>query len=302
MLKPVGARLKRSIDSDLQDLPRGTKRKPSYPPIDCSTEGWSLDWKNILIEDRREPLVSIKNSGLVMASAYYNQGIHGALPEIYVRETVLDKLLLAQQYLQETHPGYRVQVWDGWRPISVQQALFDAYKATVCADASAWASPEEKRLFDLENRRTDADQAEFDRLATIKTQHFVSLPSDDPHCPSPHLTGGSVDVTIVDANGNPLDMGTEFDDFSDRAHTNYFEGQDSPIRDNRRLLFSVMTRAGFTNFPYEWWHFDFGNQFYEHKSKRDDPSCKMTASYGPVLSPTNQCSNRLVQIIPVIAQ
>jgi len=256
-----------------------------YCGIDCPPERWSLDWKTIPIQDTDEPLVSIGDSGLVVASAYYDQGIHGALPEIYVRETVLDKLLLAQQYLQETHPGYRVQVWDGWRPISVQQALFDAYKATVCADASAWASPEEKRLFDLGNRRTDADQAEFDRLATIKTQHFVSLPSDDPHCPSPHLTGGSVDVTIVDANGNPLDMGTEFDDFSDRAHTNYFEGQDSPIRDNRRLLFSVMTRAGFTNFPYEWWHFDVGNQFYVLRSQLADPSCTMTASYGPVLSP-----------------
>lgn len=248
---------------------------------------WSLSWKTIPIQDTGESLVSIGDSGLVVSSAYYDQGIHGALPEIYVRKGVLDKLLLAQQYLQETHPGYKVQVWDGWRPILVQQALFDAYKATLCADESAWASPEEKRLFN--NRRTDADQAKFDRLATIKTQNFVSLPSDDPKCPSPHLTGGSVDVTIVDANGKPLDMGTEFDDFSDRAHTNYFKGHDSPIQDNRRLLFSVMTRAGFTNFPYEWWHFDFGNQFYVLRSRLADPRSSIhIASYGPVPSlPTN---------------
>ena len=245
---------------------------------------WSLDWKTIPIEDTGEPLVPI-GGRLLVSSEYHNQGIRGALPEIYVRQTVLDKLLLAQQYLQETHPGCRLKVLDGWRPVAVQQALFDDYKATLCADASAWTSPEEKRLFDLGNRRTDVDQAEFDRLATIKTQNFVSLPSVDPKCPSPHLTGGSVDVTIVDANGEPLDMGTEFDDFSDRAHTHYFEGQDSPIRDNRRLLFSVMTRAGFTNFPYEWWHFDFGNQFHAFRSQLADPSCTMTASYGPVLSP-----------------
>lgn len=279
---------KRPLDSDQPTEVSSKKRSRTHSdqPIDQNfLAQWSLSWKTIPIQDTGESLVPI-GGRLLVSSEYHNQGIPGALPEIYVRQTVLDKLLLAQQYLQETHPGCRLKVLDGWRPVAVQQALFDDYKAKLRADASAWTSPEEKRLFDLGNRRTDVDQAEFDRLATIKTQNFVSLPSENPECPSPHLTGGSVDVTIVDANGNPLDMGTEFDDFSDRAHTHYFEEHDSPIRDNRRLLLSVMTRAGFTNFPYEWWHFDFGNQFYVFRSRLADPSSSIhIASYGPVLSP-----------------
>jgi D-alanyl-D-alanine dipeptidase len=279
---------KRPLDSDQPTEVSSKKRSRTHSdqPIDQNfLAQWSLSWKTIPIQDTGESLVPI-GGRLLVSSEYHNQGISGALPEIYVRQTVLDKLLLAQQYLQETHPGCRLKVLDGWRPVAVQQALFDDYKAKLRADVSAWTSPEEKQLFDLGNRRTDVDQAEFDRLATIKTQNFVSLPSENPECPSPHLTGGSVDVTIVDANKKELDMGTEFDDFSAQAHTHYFEEHDSHIRDNRRLLFSVMTRAGFTNFPYEWWHFDFANQFYVFRSRLADPSSPIRiASYGPVLSP-----------------
>ncbi len=266
-------------------------QEQGYRGIDCPPEQWSLDWKKLPIQDTGEPLVPItKASELAMHSAYYHQKIRGALSDIYVRQTVLDKLLQAQRYLKETHPGYTLLVWDGWRPVAVQQALFNDYKADLVSDASAWTGPEEKRLFDLGiNGRTDEEQAEFERLATIKIQHFVSMPSEDPQCPSPHLTGGSVDLTVVDANGQLLNMGTEFDDFSDRAHTHFFEIHDGNlrIRDNRRLLFSAMTHAGFTNFPYEWWHFDFGNQFYAFRSQLADPSYAITARYGPVLSPSS---------------
>ena len=61
-------------------------------------------------------------------------------------------------------------------------------------------------------------------------------------------------------------MGCEFDEFSDRAWTTYYEdgeageGANDTARDNRRMLYSVMTEVGFTNFPAEWWHFDYGDE------------------------------------------
>ena len=92
---------------------------------------------------------------------------------------------------------------------------------------------------------------------------FVSYPSEDPDCPFVHSTGGAVDLTIVDPEGRELDMGTGFDDFSDAANTAYFEKNGSQeIRDNRRLLYNVMLAAGFTNYPSEWWHYDFGDRFW----------------------------------------
>lgn len=73
---------------------------------------------------------------------------------------------------------------------------------------------------------------------------------------SNHCRGITVDVTLADGNGNYLDMGTDYDDFSERAHS------DSPLissqqQANRELLRNVLTEFGFVEHPYEWWHFDY---------------------------------------------
>ena len=83
---------------------------------------------------------------------------------------------------------------------------------------------------------------------------------------SPHLTGGSVDITLYDLNtGATLDMGSDFDEPSERSHTDYYENKPShPAHERRRLLHHVMTEVGFSNLPTEWWHFDFGNPLWAH--------------------------------------
>lgn len=80
--------------------------------------------------------------------------------------------------------------------------------------------------------------------------HFVT----DPRLGSPHSRGAAVDVTLLDAAGEELDMGTGFDDFSSRAH---HECQDIPptARRNRVLLLGLMTMAGFDYYRREWWHY-----------------------------------------------
>jgi D-alanyl-D-alanine dipeptidase len=35
-------------------------------------------------------------------------------------------------------------------------------------------------------------------------------------------------------------------------------------RVGRSMLVGAMTSCGFTNYPAEWWHFDFGNAFWRH--------------------------------------
>ena len=103
---------------------------------------------------------------------------------------------------------------------------------------------------------------------TKKTSFFVSKPSYDENNPSLHNTGGAVDLTIITNDGYALNMGTLFDDFTNRAWTNHFEddyseAETSPeVRDNRRLLYETMINAGFTNLPSEWWHYDYGTKFW----------------------------------------
>lgn len=76
---------------------------------------------------------------------------------------------------------------------------------------------------------------------------------------SGHSRGATLDLTLMqcDAKGAacvPLDMGTAFDFFDPAANT------DSPQaaaeqRANRLRLRTAMERAGFRNYPMEWWHF-----------------------------------------------
>lgn len=65
-------------------------------------------------------------------------------------------------------------------------------------------------------------------------------------------------------------MGTAFDDPMAASATKALEGA-APTNDAqreaqlaRRLLVASMTGAGFTNYPEEWWHWDFGNAFWRH--------------------------------------
>lgn len=73
---------------------------------------------------------------------------------------------------------------------------------------------------------------------------------------SNHPKGRAVDLTLAQPNGQQLDMGTDYDDFTETAHvtTTSLSPQQSG---NRLILTAIMTRAGFTRYPFEWWHFDY---------------------------------------------
>ena len=77
----------------------------------------------------------------------------------------------------------------------------------------------------------------------------------DPSKGSIHNRGGAVDITLVDVNGNELDMGTPFDFFGVEASHNY-TNLSQKIKDNRGLLKKVMIENGFNSFDSEWWHYN----------------------------------------------
>ena len=77
----------------------------------------------------------------------------------------------------------------------------------------------------------------------------------DPARGSRHNRGAAVDVTLVDNNGQELEMGTGFDDFSPRAHLDA-AGLTDAAQKNRKLLRDVMERHGFKPLRTEWWHYD----------------------------------------------
>lgn len=192
--------------------------------------------------DNGEALVpaSLAPDRILARPRYHLEGLPGALPECFVRESVLQRLLNAADALPV---GYRLVIFDGWRPVSLQRWLFD--------------------------RCTHEFGQTPDSAAGDDIESFVSRPMPDPQTNPPyHHTGGAVDLSIADAGGRLLDMGTGFDAMVDASRTHYFEsmpGHDAAtiaIRDNRRLLYHAMIDAGFVNLPSEWWHFDYGDQLW----------------------------------------
>ena len=72
-----------------------------------------------------------------------------------------------------------------------------------------------------------------------------------------HNRGCAVDLTIIDlTSGLELDMGTPFDDFTEKAAIDYINLQKNVI-DNREKLISIMKKYGFEPYSAEWWHFNF---------------------------------------------
>ncbi len=76
----------------------------------------------------------------------------------------------------------------------------------------------------------------------------------DPRQGSHHSRGVAVDVTLDDAEGRPLAMGTGFDDMTPLSHHGRTDLPEHAQR-HRALLLGVMTGAGWTPYPYEWWHY-----------------------------------------------
>ena len=259
----------------------------------------------------------------------------------FVREGVLEKLEIAQSLIPK---GYYFRFWDNFRPLAVQQELYDAQKNII-----------EKAHLEWNDKQLEQE-----------TQKYVSLPSpNEKHGtthPSPHNTGGVVDLTIIqmdeigekrlekleqkkqseelnypiaeneksdfriveswiekkaeqkkwskshkeDIKNNwlseyryarekadifkkhtkALNMGTKFDHFGSEAAMRYYEEktekgnlneEEKQILQNRRFLYEVMTQAGFSNYPEEWWHWSYG----DNMDAANNPA-KYFAIYGSI--------------------
>lgn len=176
-------------------------------------------------------------------------GFRNAVKGCYLRKTVYELLLKAQANLPK---GYRLRIWDAWRPLALQKELYEVYRQDLISTFKLSTLPKNEQ----------------DNIIS----KYIAIPSENPNLPPAHTTGGAVDLTLIDENGNELDMGTGFDDFSEKATTDYFEKPEydgTQVQKNRRILYQAMTKAGFTNLPSEWWHYDYGNRNWANFSKNE---------------------------------
>ena len=137
------------------------------------------------------------------------------------------------------------------------------------------ASALEASIVWLRTKRPDLSMLVLDALRPqrVQEQLWASLQGTDllgylanPVRGSIHSFGMAVDITLVDQAGRELDMGTPFDDLTERSHPaleNEFlaSGQLTPIQiANRQLLRDAMQAGDWQGISSEWWHFDCGDR------------------------------------------
>ena len=201
-------------------------------------------WREVPIEPREESLVRVRELGPRVREdpAYFRVGLPGARDGCWLRAEVAERLARVAAALPD---GLSLVVWDGYRALETQQALYDEYLTELLLAHPDWPS----------------------EALEEAAARFVSPPLRSVHSPPPHLTGGAVDLTLADGDGRPLDLGTPFDAFVSEAGARALEAVPdgaaaAAARDRRRTLFWAMSAEGFTAYAEEWWHYDHGDQFW----------------------------------------
>jgi D-alanyl-D-alanine dipeptidase len=228
-------------------------------------------YQKIPIQECGEPLVPIPLEQFAVESPHPYEKLgapYGDTSPYYLRESVIAALITVQAELQQRHADWRIQIFDAYRPVAVQQFMVDHTFAEV-----------------VQSQNLDPDTLSDDQRDSILQQVYQiwAVPSPNPKTPPPHSTGAAIDLTLVDATGQMIDMGSAIDELSPRSHPDYYANQpDKPYHEHRQLLRNVMYSAGFRRHPGEWWHFCLGDQMWAWLCNQDNPTVTVTARYGRV--------------------
>jgi D-alanyl-D-alanine dipeptidase len=193
---------------------------------------------------------------------------YGSASPFDLRSGAVERLRRAQRQLSALHPGYRLKIFDCFRPLPVQSYMVELTFLQIATE----------RGLDPETLGPDEQEPIYQEVFKL-----FARPNPDPSAPPPHSTGGAVDLTIVDEKGQPLDMGSEIDALPPCALPHHYYGKSDPvsvkIQANRDLLRTVMISAGFERLPREWWHFSYGDQMWALLQSIKDRR-KVSAIYG----------------------
>lgn len=141
----------------------------------------------------------------------------------FLREKPAQMLVQAQRWLDANAKGHVLMLKDCYRPVSVQHIMWDAVKGTP-------------------------------------KQGYVADPNSKYG--SVHNYGCAVDLTLMDARGKEIDMGTPYDflgKLAEPRHEEEFLAEGKLTKEqiaSRHILRDAMVHAGFKTIPNEWWHFN----------------------------------------------
>lgn len=237
-----------------------------------------------------EPTVKLADHGIA-GQAYYSRPnattsrpVGGVDKSLCLRRSVVEKLQSINQFLSlpsvtEFFGGeVELYVEDGLRSTGLQSQLFH-------------------ELIPAALRRQHPDMT--DSAVIERRDQIIARPPTTDN-PSPHTTGGAVDLrlrfkpspwTPDFIPGSFVSMGHTDGDTGPRNNPDYFEDtppmttEETRAQQHRRLLYHLMTSRGFTINPHEWWHFDYGNQLWAFMKHHNLGGIATSAYFGATVTP-----------------
>ncbi len=167
-----------------------------------------------------------------------------------IRKTVYEKLCEAQDLLPK---GLRFCLYEGWRSLALQKELFQEM---------------------YQNNQDHFPQLSHAELfaETMKLVSPIQLLDGSINIP-PHATGAAIDIYLINDHGTLLDMGIRLTDWSSDTGARLSQTDSSYIsqtaRNNRIMMSTVLSRAGFVNYPNEYWHWYYGDRYWAYCTQAD---------------------------------
>lgn len=194
----------------------------------------------IEIKESGEPLVDIKKvcPGLVI-----DLGARRMKKEktARLRKTVAKMLCKAKSHLPK---GYTFVIGDAWRPQYVQKNIYNDFVKKFRKKYPRWSK--------------EKIQGEVQKyVASYRIGKFSSG----------HMTGGAIDLRLM-KNGRKVPMKSSKLSYQENAKS-FQPKLPVHIQKNRQIMFNALTKAGFSNYPKEYWHWSYGDIWWARRNKKE---------------------------------
>lgn len=195
-------------------------------------------WKEVPIKECHEQLVPLGSfssnweiftdsiyAGERLDSPYFDSPPEGNLLTAFVRKNVAEQLKRAQKILPDKM--YFV-IFDAYRTLKVQETFYNNF------------------FNQLKDNYPEKNDSELSSWA----QQYVSLPSHDPNRPSPHNTGGAVDLAILKL---PESADSKLQKIDNKLRSSDLQWQEVYALEMKRVTL-IKDSANLLNFgtPYDW--------------------------------------------------
>lgn len=161
--------------------------------------------------------------------------------KLFLRKGIIEKLNYAQNQLPL---DFHLMIMD---PLRTEEMVWNLYKYYF----------EKKKK---ENPKMKDE--EIDRWL----RNLLAMP-DDP-VPPGHMTGGAVDVILVDNQREKTPMEVDYQIIpKEEQKFTFCPGLPEEIKKNRQILYDTLTNAGFHNYFREYWHYSYGDPYWAVRRK-----------------------------------